>query len=104
MAIIRKILKKILTRPTRWIADRFSSSPRKHDVFESLNELLKRIEQANEQGEVLDADYKSTRIIILSDQHKGGGDLADDFRLARHNFTAALDHYYREQYTMVNLG
>lgn len=104
MAIIRKILKKLLTRPIRWIADHFTSNPDKHDVFTSLNDLLSRIEGAGDGGEILDLDSSSARLIVLSDQHKGAGDLADDFRLSRHNYSAALDYYFKQQYTMINLG
>jgi predicted phosphodiesterase len=104
MAIIRKILKKILTSPTRWVADHFASNPIKHDVFASLTDLLARIEQKQTDGEILDVDYNSARFIIFSDQHKGAGDLADDFRLARRNYSAALDYYFHENYSMVNLG
>src|SRR4030095_2416022 len=101
MAFIRKILKKILTRPTRWMADRFSSSPHKKDVFSSLSDLLKRIEAGKEGGESVAADINSARYIIFSDQHKGAGDMADDFRLSKRNYSAALDHYLKQQFTFV---
>jgi predicted phosphodiesterase len=104
MAFVRKILKKIFTRPTRWMADRFSSSPDRDDVFTSLTDLLKRIEEGKEGGETISTDVTTASFIIFSDQHKGGGDMADDFRLSRRNYSAALDYYFKEQFTMVNLG
>src|SRR5688572_1657692 len=104
MAFVRKILKKILTRPTRWLADRVSSSPDRNDVFSSLSDLLKRIEEGKEGGDTIPVDIKGARFIIFSDQHKGAGDMADDFRLSKRNYSAALDYYFKEQYTLVNLG
>jgi hypothetical protein len=46
----------------------------------------------------------SGRFIILSDEHKGAKDLADDFRNTETNFMNALQHYYDEGFTFINLG
>ena len=104
MAIVRKILQKLLTRPTRWLADRFSSNPVKEDVFASLSDLLERLRTGKDAGEIIPVDLPNSRIIILSDQHKGAGDMADDFRLSKKNYEAALDYYYQQGYTLMNLG
>ena len=44
------------------------------------------------------------RFIILSDQHKGAGDGADEFRECRPAYQAALQHYLAGGYTLVLLG
>lgn len=104
MGFVRKILKKLLTRPTRWLADRFTSNPHADDVFASLTDLHERITTGAESGQLLPVDMQTARFVILSDQHKGAGDLADDFRLARQNYTAALDYYFAGEFSLVNLG
>ena len=42
--------------------------------------------------------------IIVSDQHKGAGDGADEFRLCRDTYVAALRHYNTNGFTLVLLG
>lgn len=44
------------------------------------------------------------RFIVFSDQHKGGGDGADEFRLCRPAYEAALTHYRDHGFTVVLLG
>lgn len=42
--------------------------------------------------------------IIFSDQHKGAGDGADEFRLCKDTYLAALRHYNSTGFTLVLLG
>ena len=42
--------------------------------------------------------------IIFSDQHKGAGDGADEFRLCKDTYLAALRHYNTNGFTLVLLG
>ncbi|MGC3979189.1 MAG: hypothetical protein QM751_13760 [Paludibacteraceae bacterium] len=103
--MIRKFLQKILKVPVTRIANRISSAPVKEDVFASLDYVLKEIRKGNEtEGLVLPFDMRAGRFIIFSDQHKGTRDDADDFTLAEKNYLAALDHYYDNQFTYINLG
>ena len=44
------------------------------------------------------------RLIIFSDQHKGAGDGADEFRQCRSAYEAALQHYRGAGFTLVLLG
>lgn len=44
------------------------------------------------------------RLVVLSDQHKGAGDGADEFRLCKPAYTAALEHYLDAGYTLILLG
>ncbi|MEO6313721.1 MAG: metallophosphoesterase [Chitinophagaceae bacterium] len=103
--MFKKLLQKLLRRPVTRLANRLSSAPVKKDVFESLDIVLKGIRDGNDSfGPVLPYDINNGRFIIFSDQHKGARDLADDFALAEKNYTAALDYYYSNDYTFINLG
>jgi UDP-2,3-diacylglucosamine pyrophosphatase LpxH len=42
--------------------------------------------------------------IIFSDQHKGAGDEADEFRLCKDTYVAALRHYHAQGFRLVLLG
>ena len=67
--------------------------------------LLKKISiDKKGGGVVLPFDMNTGRFIIFSDQHKGGKDLADDFRNAEPNYLAALQHYYSNDFIFINLG
>lgn len=54
--------------------------------------------------EELELDFDSTRLIVLSDLHKGGGAGADDFLRSAAAYQAALAYYLEEGYTLVTLG
>ena len=101
--MLRKILKKIFTRPILWAANHFTSSPHRDDVFSSLSDLLSRIITKKTDGKIIPFT-SSSRFIIFSDQHKGRNDFADDFRLSKKNYITALDHYFKEGFTFFNLG
>ncbi len=44
------------------------------------------------------------RYVIFSDLHKGRRTPADEFRFCEATYLAALDHYYKNGYTLVILG
>jgi len=103
--MVKKFLQKILRRPITRLVNRISSAPVKKDVFESLDFVLKEIRDGNKtEGAVIPYDMNTGRFIILSDQHKGTRDAADDFGIAEKNYTAALDYYYQNDFTFINLG
>lgn len=92
-------------RPVTRLALRVSSSPVPDKVFSSLTELLTGIREGKEsKGLVLQTYPDSAKFIIFSDEHKGAGDLADDFYLARPNYNAALNYYFEEGFNFINLG
>lgn len=98
-------MQRLLSRPVTRLALRVSSSPRKDKVFFSLTTLLKEINDQNEEkGVTLDIDINTSKFIIFSDQHKGAGDLADDFHPAEANYQQALNYYYENGYSFINLG
>lgn len=46
----------------------------------------------------------SSRFVLMSDCHRGDGTWADDFSKNQNLQYAALNHYYRENYTYVEIG
>jgi predicted phosphodiesterase len=103
--MLRKFLQRMLQKPVARLADRVSSAPKKEQVFMSLSKLLYDITGKNEkQGPVLPFDLDTGRFIIFYDQHKGTRDEADDFRLAEKNYTNALQYYFDNNFSFINLG
>ncbi|MEP6750873.1 MAG: metallophosphoesterase [Bacteroidota bacterium] len=103
--MIKKFLQRILKAPVTKLANSISSAPVKKDVFASLDIVLKEVRAGNiTEGPILPFDINAGRFIIFSDQHKGARDDADDFTLAEKNYTTALDHYYTNDFTFINLG
>jgi UDP-2,3-diacylglucosamine pyrophosphatase LpxH len=64
---------------------------------------LKRLSQVFKSAEQIPFDNTS-RIIIMSDCHRGDGSWADDFSKNQNLYFAALTHYYNENYTYIELG
>lgn len=56
------------------------------------------------EKEERDVDLQSARYVILSDQHRGARDGADDFRRCEAAYNAALGYYYEAGHTLVVLG
>ena len=46
----------------------------------------------------------SSRIVLMSDCHRGDGSWADDFSRNQHIYFAALTHYFNQDYTYIELG
>jgi hypothetical protein len=102
---MRKILQKLLKKPVAWLAIKLSSSPRKKQVFESLSSLLNCLKEGKSgHPPIVNFDMDRGRFIIFSDQHKGAKDLADDFRNTENNYRLTLQHYYENNFTLINLG
>lgn len=75
------------------------SSMRERRIRQALEKSYRRaLEEANiplsEDG----------RFVIFSDHHKGARNGADDFEQCEVTYLAALDHYLRDDYTLVILG
>lgn len=64
---------------------------------------LTRITKVFESAEEIPFD-DSSRIILMSDIHRGDGGWADDFTKNQNLYFAALTHYYNENYTYIELG
>lgn len=64
---------------------------------------LARISKVFESAEEIPFD-DSSRIILMSDVHRGDGSWADDFLKNQNIYFAALTHYYQENYTYIEIG
>ena len=102
---MRKVLLFILKKPLLWIANRYSSAPKKTIVFTSLIDLFATAEDDTDlKVKLINASVADAKFIIFSDQHKGDRSFADDFRNAEKNYIAALDFYFLNNFTLINLG
>jgi len=102
---MRKFFQYLLKRPLTWMANRFSGSPEKKAVFQSLSSLYKSgMKKQNHRLITLPINAGTDPFIIFSDQHKGNGDKADDFAGSSKNYIAALSHYLSKNYHYINLG
>ncbi len=63
----------------------------------------KRLSQVLEQAKVMTFD-ESSRIVIMSDCHRGNGSWGDNFSNNQNVFFAALYYYYDNGYTYIELG
>jgi len=64
---------------------------------------LKRISKVFESAEEITFD-DSSRIVLMSDCHRGDGNWSDDFSKNQNIYFAALTHYYDENYTYIEIG
>ncbi len=102
---MRKFLQKIFKPFFTWFADKLAAAPDKIQVHESLSDLLRNIkEKPGKRGVVIDANLANEKFIIFSDHHKGNRDHGDDFAGNEPNYLAALEYYYQEKFSYINLG
>src|ERR1700712_1139591 len=74
-------------------------------VFAALDELYKKTFDENyDKAKKITFDPLQDKFVLLSDQHRGNGDNADDFRSSTDNFDAALNYYYDNNFTYINMG
>ena len=101
---MRRLVQIILLKPILWASRKFASRPERERIFKALSDLFRSIkEEPGKKGVVLDLK-KNTRIIILSDQHRGAKNGADDFMKAEGSYLAALNYYFEKRYQFVSLG
>lgn len=67
-------------------------------ISQALDETLRRVDAKRP------FHLSQDRFIILSDQHRGARNRADDFRVAERAYNATLAYYYHQGYTLVVLG
>jgi predicted phosphodiesterase len=103
--MLHPLLKKLLKKPITLLADRLSAAPDTQLVHKALDLLLEktRLEESDAPNH-LKINLENTRLAIISDQHKGCGDAADDFELARPAYQMALQHYLQNDFTLINNG
>lgn len=64
---------------------------------------LKRISKVFESAEEIIFD-DSSKIVLMSDCHRGDGNWSDDFSKNQNLYFAALTHYYKQDYTYIEIG
>jgi len=64
---------------------------------------LKRISKVFESAKEISFD-DSSKIILMSDVHRGDGSWADNFARNKNIYNTALNHYYNENYTYIEIG
>ena len=64
---------------------------------------LKRISKVFESAEQIPFD-DSSKIVLMSDCHRGDGSWTDNFSKNQNLYFAALTHYYNENYTYIEIG
>jgi UDP-2,3-diacylglucosamine pyrophosphatase LpxH len=64
---------------------------------------LNHISRVFESSEELPFD-DSSKIVLMSDCHRGTGTWADDFSKNQNIYFAALNHYYGKNYTYIEIG
>ncbi len=65
--------------------------------------VSKRMSRVFERAKQIPFD-ESSRIILMSDCHRGDGSWADDFSGNQHLYFAALTYYYKKGYTYIEIG
>ncbi|HEX7905974.1 MAG TPA: metallophosphoesterase [Chitinophagaceae bacterium] len=102
---MRRLLRYLLLKPVLWAAEKFSSRPDKLRIFKALEELFASIiKEPGKKGLVIPFELNTGKFIILSDQHKGARNGADDFTMAEPNYLAALEYYFQKGFCYINLG
>jgi hypothetical protein len=66
--------------------------------------VAKGLERVFEHAGERHLELDWARCAILSDQHKGSRDGADDFRVCEQAYNAALDYYLKHEFTLYALG
>ncbi len=91
----------------KWLVgliNKWSSSPDESKVHTALDTLLKdTLDPQSKRGLTIPCDPQS-KWVIVSDQHKGGGDGADDFKPAIPAYSKALNYYFEEGFNLINNG
>jgi predicted phosphodiesterase len=102
---MRKLLRRLLTKPVLWLSNRFSSRPDRQRIFTALSDLLSRIlNEERKKGLIVPFNIDTGKFILFSDQHKGNRNGADDFAICEPNYLAALDYYNQNGFHLIALG
>ena len=66
-------------------------------------DYLKRISKVFEGAYEIPL-YNDSKIVLMSDCHRGAGDWSDNFLKNQNIYFSALMNYYKEGYTYIELG
>ncbi|PWS28882.1 metallophosphoesterase [Pedobacter yonginense] len=101
---MRKLLQRWLSSWVIRMTNKYGSRPNKKRIHDALSSLFKTIStKPGKRGLIFNVTAQD-KFIILSDQHKGARDFADDFALAEKNYLAALKYYNSADFNYINLG
>ena len=101
---MRKFIQHLLGQWIIRMSAKYGSNPDEARIYESLDKLYKTIDEEPGNRGVIFKVSLGDKFIVLSDQHKGARNYADDFAFAEENYLAALNHYNEQQFTYINLG
>jgi len=101
---MRKLLQRLLSAWIIRMSNRFGSRPDRKRIHEALSKLYKTINQDPGKRGLIFEITNEDKFIILSDQHKGARDYADDFSLSEKNYLKALQYYNEKDFHYINLG
>lgn len=86
------------------LINKWSSSPDEAKVHAALDALLKDTrDPQSKRGITIEAEPNS-KWVVVSDQHKGGGDRADDFVRTSPAYQKALHYYFEQGFCLINNG
>ncbi len=102
--MFQKIIQFLFRKPILFILNRISSSPKSKNVFGKLSNLYNAILQNNTKTGLQLEITNESKIVIISDLHKGSGNNADDFRNSETNYLAACYYYLQNDFTYIALG
>jgi hypothetical protein len=76
------------------------------DIAKALDEAYDRVldEERKAVTPLGELDVETAQVIVFSDQHKGVGNRADDFRDCERAYNAALAFYFTAGHTLIELG
>lgn len=101
---MRKFLQRLLGNWVVQMTNRFGSRPNQKRIHTALTNLFETISKNPGKRGLVFEITKQDKFVILSDQHKGVRDYADDFSLAAPNYLDALESYNSLGFHYVNLG
>jgi predicted phosphodiesterase len=102
---MQKFMRRLLLKPVLRLSNKYSSKPDRQRIATALSDLLLRILNGEkEKGLVVPFDITTGKFIILSDQHKGAKNGADDFLSNEMAYLEALDHYHVSGFHLIALG
>lgn len=64
---------------------------------------IDRLSEAYENAHILNYS-KDSKLVIISDAHRGVGNLSDEFTKNRNTFVYALSHYYKNGFSLIEAG
>lgn len=65
--------------------------------------MIRKLNKIFDKANILKINDKS-KIVMMSDCHRGAGDNLDNFFKNRNIYKAALSYYYKNDFTYIELG